>query len=176
MQGMSCNTEKLPHSHLGVVRIDEGLMILSSSLVKEFARRSQTLQCNKIGDQTIAIWIYEMAKTIDITWFHDKRIFHTPSVSTVLDIFLSRSEICCTFLSLHGACVNETVQLHEVYMKEQKGDYKIPEIFDKCPNRTPEFDWNAFKTSNLHSVPVLCKTKPVWSIKERFAGRESLLR
>ena len=120
-------------------------MILSSSLVKEFVRRSQTLQCNKIGDQTIAIWIYEMAKTVDITWFHDKRIFHTPSVSTVLDIFLSRSEICSTFLSLHGAYVNETVQLHEVYMKEQKGDYKIPEIFDKCPIRTPEFDWDAFK-------------------------------
>ena len=151
-------------------------MILSASLVKEFVRRSQILHCNKIGDQTIAIWIYEIAKTINITWFHDKRVFHTPSVSRVLDSFLNRSEICNTFLSLHGAYVNVAVQLHEVYMKEQKGDYSIPDTFDKCPNRTPEFDWNAFKTANLHSVPVLCKTKPVWSFKKSFAGRESLLR
>ena len=152
-------------------------MILGADLIKELVARQDSLMCQKTGGQTIALWVYELAKIMDITWFGDPRIFHKPAVSTVMESFLNRTEICQTYLSLHGAYSLEMLQLHDIYLKDMKHNvvafksYSIKEVRDKCPNRSLTFNYNAFKYSSVYAVPRLCNTKPTWSTG-RFTGRE----
>ena len=152
-------------------------MILGADLIKEFVGRQNSLMCQKTGGQTIALWVYELAKSINITWFGDSRIFHKPAVSTIMEKFLDRTEICQTYLSLHGAYSLEMLQLHDIRLKDIKysivafNNYSIKEVRDKCPDRSLTFNYNAFKGSSVYSLPRLCNTKPTWTTGP-FAGRE----
>ena len=162
----------LLHCISGIVRIDEGLMILSADLVHEFLRDKDKLLCHKYGDQAMAMWIYRSMKREPVTWFGDARVHHDPPASFLFE-FRQRKEICHTYLSLHGSYPTEMREFMRIIEKERRNfgtDYTIPPIVDVCPFRRENFNWDMM-TGQFHTRPRPCKDEPIWVSKHVYRGR-----
>lgn len=165
------------HCHRGVVRVDEAWLMLSRSIVTEIMakRANQSLLCSPYGDQAVAMWINNCKQ--NVTYFMDnKRIVHKSAGEN--PIFF-RTDICATYLSLHGAYPRAMKQfwlLSEILRKKKKQtiNYTIPQItsFSRLCPFSPIFDYKAF-IPEYQFEPKLCHLHPQWSVsKNRHGGRE----
>ncbi|PFX18065.1 Beta-1,3-galactosyltransferase 6 [Stylophora pistillata] len=155
----------------GLVRIDEGFLLLSGDLVLEFTSKRDKLLCHPFGDQTIAIWINDVQ---DVIFFHDPRIFH--DVSAKVPEFKSLSKMCLKYISLHGSYLHEMLIYWETSSKENHSTYWVPSIqpiSNLCPLST-HFDWRAMGGPPYGYEPKPCVLKPLWDIGSMHRGRNMM--
>ena len=155
----------------GLVRVDEGFLILSSDLVHEFMARKETLLCHPFGDQTVALWINDAN---NVTFFHDPRVYH--EVTSLKPEFKVQKEICQTYLSLHGAYLHEMLTYWDIVLKENRTQFWIPSVeplSDICP-LSKRFDWRAMQGPPYGWEPKPCSLNPVWDIGEMHRGRNMM--
>ena len=100
-------------------------------MITEFVQRSDSLQCDQSGSITIAIWVYELMKTIPVEIYGD----NTRISSYNREKFNYRDEICHTFLSLHDLEEDEMVNIHDIAMNEQHQIYQKVDLKDMCPEK-----------------------------------------
>ena len=155
----------------GLVRVDEGFLMLSKDLVHEFLSNKSNLMCHPFGDQQIALWMNNVA---DGVYFHDPRVIH--EITAQIVEFKHLPEICHTYLALHGTYLHEMLTYWEITQKEKRDDYWVPSIerySDVCPlNRT--FDWRAIGGPPYGWEPQPCALEPVWNIYHIHRGRTGM--
>eukprot|EP00795_Rhopilema_esculentum_P006319 gene6319-11746_t len=163
------------HCNEGIVRIDEGMMILTADLIEEFLRNREKLMCHKYGDQAVAMWVYNSMKKKPVTWFGDPRVHHDPPASFLYE-FKRREEICHTFISLHGSYPTDMRDFQKVIERERRqlgADYTVPPVADFCPYRRDYFNWQSLR-GQFYAKPVPCKDEPIWVTKmTEYQGRMS---
>lgn len=155
----------------GLVRIDEGFLILAGDLVREFMRKKDDLLCHPFGDQTIALWMNDADNTI---YFHDPRIYH--DVTAHIPEFKSLKEVCGTYLSLHGSYLHEMLLYWQIALKSNHSSYWVPSIqpiSNLCP-LTTHFDWRAMGGPPYGWEPKPCRLKPVWNLGNMHRGRNMM--
>lgn len=155
----------------GLVRIDEGFLLLSEDLVLEFTRKRNKLLCHPFGDQTVAIWMNDVKNVI---FFHDPRIFH--DVSAKVPEFKSFDKMCLKYISLHGSYLHEMLLYWETSSKENHSTFWVPSIqpiSNLCPLST-RFDWRAMGGPPYGYEPKPCVLKPLWDIGSMHRGRNMM--
>ena len=153
----------------GLVRVDEGFLILSSDFIHEFLAKKRDLLCHLFGDQTIALWMNE-AK--DVIFFHDPRVYH--HVSANAPDFKVQREICQSYLGVHGSYLSEMLRYWEIASKESVTEYLVPPIQplgELCPLST-YFDWREMTSALYGQEPKPCRLKPVWHLGNMHRGRQ----
>ena len=154
-------------SFLGAVAIDEGFIIMSSDLIKNFLSKiNTTLLCHPFGGQNIGIWLNGM----NVTRFGDnKRLFHLRFESKVKAS--KRTEICHTALGIHRSYPEEMRLYWRIYQKEDKNvSYEIPKISFPC-RLPPGLNYKVmFK--KYFAKPKLCRDNPIRDRGEYFKGRQ----
>lgn len=155
----------------GLVRVDEGFLILSADLVLEFMSRKDKLLCHPFGDQTIAIWMNDVKNVI---YFHDPRIFH--DVTAHIPEFKLLQEVCGTYISLHGSYLHEMLIYWKSASKDNQSTYWVPSIqpiSNLCPLST-RFDWRVMGGPPYGWEPKPCVLKPLWNIGSMHRGRNMM--
>ncbi|KAL9970379.1 hypothetical protein ACROYT_G022743 [Oculina patagonica] len=155
----------------GLVRVDEGFLILSADLVLEFMSKKDDLLCHPFGDQTIAIWMNDVKNVI---YFHDPRIFH--DVTAHIPEFKSIREVCGTYISLHGSYLHEMLIYWNIASKGNHSTYWVPSIqpiSNICPLST-RFDWRAMGGPPYGWEPKPCVLKPLWNLGSMHRGRNMM--
>ena len=118
-------------------------------MITEFVERSDSLQCDQSGSITIAIWVYELMKTIPVEIYGD----NTRISSYNLEKFNYRDEVCHTFLSIQGLEEDEMVIIHDIAMNEQNQIYQQVDLKDMCSKKTDS-------TLNKTDIQSLIKRLP----------------
>ena len=148
--------------------------MISSDIADNFFSNRDKLLCHKSGDIAFAMWIYDIMKTKNITWFADnKRIHHHPPASERMDFFKKRTEICHTYISIHGCNETDMKILHTIIKRERtyvKTNYTIPPIVDSCRFPRSTFRWDIF-IKKFYAKPKPCKDNPTWSKAAEYKGR-----
>lgn len=155
----------------GLVRVDEGFLILSADLIQEFMSRKDQLLCHPFGDQTIAIWMNDVKHVI---YFHDPRIFH--DVTAHIPEFKLLQEVCGTYISLHGSYLHEMLIYWKSASKDNQSTYWVPSIqpiSNLCPLST-RFDWRAMGGPPYGWEPKPCVLKPLWNLGSMHRGRNMM--
>ena len=155
----------------GLVRIDEGFLILARDLVQEFMSKKDGLLCHPFGDQTVALWMNDVKNVI---YFHDPRIYH--DVTAQIPEFKSLQEVCSTYISLHGSYLHEMLLYWETASKNNYSTYWVPSIqpiSNLCPLST-HFDWRAMKGPPYGWEPKPCVLKPLWNLGSMHRGRNMM--
>ena len=85
----------------GMIRIDEGFMILTHDLLKEILdKRNTTLMCSMYGDQSVPLWMED--SRFRVTWYPDNtRIEHR--AEGYLKGEYASPEVCDTYIAVHRA-------------------------------------------------------------------------
>ncbi|XP_031574723.1 beta-1,3-galactosyltransferase 6-like isoform X2 [Actinia tenebrosa] len=143
----------------GQVRVDEGFLILSSDLVKEFVSKKDSLLCHPYGDQAVAIWLNNRT---DITRFHDPRVIH--DVTAHNPQFKRANELCNTYLSLHGSYLHENLIYWDIVQKERPQVW-LPSIqpFEEVCKFGTHFDWRKMGGYPYEWEPKPCSSNPTWN-------------
>ena len=83
-----------------MVIMDEGFLIISVDLAREFIKRNNSLCCSPFGDQMIAMWINRLEhKGYDVTYFPDNsRLMHYRKY-----LKNEQSDMCRKILGVHQA-------------------------------------------------------------------------
>lgn len=166
------------HCEPGIVRVDEGFMILSRDLIDEFLLRlNSTLLCSAFGDQAVANWIQESTKGEEIIYFLDNsRIIHQEVTSYMGNKYLIPN-ICNTYLGLHGTYPDYMRKYWKLYTDEKYTygrAYTIPEIkpFEYICEHSKDFNFEVFEPP-YYSERKLCKYNPTFKgSDEQYLGRE----
>ena len=155
----------------GLVRVDEGFLVLSSDLIHAFLAKKKELLCHPFGDQTVAIWMNDIK---DVIFFHDPRVYH--EVTSLKPEFKSQREICQTYLSLHGSYLHEMLTYWEIASKENATRFWVPSVQPLshiCPLST-YFDWRAMHGPPYGWEPKPCGLNPVWDLGDMHRGRNMI--
>jgi len=164
------------HCEPGIVRVDDGFMILSRDIIEEvLGRLNTTLVCSAFGDQAVASWIQESSK--DIIYFLDNsRIIHQEVTSYMGNKYLIPN-ICNTYLGLHGTYPDYMRKYWKLYIDEHHAygrDYSIPAItpFEYACEHSKDFNFEVFEPP-YYSERKLCKYNPTFKgSNEQYLGRE----
>jgi len=157
------------HCVKSAVRIDEGFMIISRSLFDIFMEKYDTLVCHKLGDQAIALWLVEIQKSTNVTFFQDSRIYHEEA--SYSDEIKNTTNICNKYLSLHGTYHKEMKMFHEKFEEDYNKSYVITPITKKCTLSTKTFNFSYFK-GRWFGTTKPCRDKPLWNKDKVFLSRE----
>jgi len=160
------------HCKENATRVDEGIMIFGRDLFDLLMERFNTLLCHKIGGQAVGLWMMELQKTKEITFFQDTRIYY--ELASYNENIMSKTEICHEYLSLHGAYPNEMATLHGKYENEKntnKKPYEVIPVSKQCIYSTKVFDLHQFH-HKWFAEPVPCSEKPIWNDIKVYPGRE----
>ncbi|KAK3748480.1 hypothetical protein QZH41_017558 [Actinostola sp. cb2023] len=156
----------------GQVRMDEGFLILSSDLVKEFVHKKDTLLCHPFGDQTVAIW---MNNRTDVTRFHDPRVIHEVTAHNAQ--FRASKDICSMYLSLHGSYLHEHLIYWDIAVKNEQTEHWVPSIqpFEEVCKLGTYFDWTKMGGPPYTWEPKPCSENPTWNtVYKMYLGRNSM--
>lgn len=166
------------HCEPGIVRVDEGWMILSSDIIDEILERANTsLMCHPYGDQAVAHWLQE--SELDIIYFMDnRRIIHQEVTSRMGNKYLV-PDICQRYLGLHGTYPDYMRKywalITDKANKQKYGrHYKIRPIkpFEELCFHDKTFSFQLFDDP-YYAEPKPCKDNPVFINTDRpFEGRE----
>jgi len=154
------------------VRIDDGFMIISRSLFDIFMERYDTLVCHKYADQAIGLWLVNIQKSTNVTFFQDTRIYHKEA--SYSDKIKNTKDICHKYLTLHGTYHKEMKMFHEKFEKDRNNSnklYVITPITKECPLSTNTFNLTFFPRKWLGTTEP-CRDKPLWSNEKVYLGRE----
>ena len=160
------------HCYPGILRVDEGWMILTRDIVDEaLSKLNTTLICHPFGDQAVSLWIED--SKINVTWFWDPRIIH--SDINHRNKYL-KPGICRDLMGIHAIYPKLMHNLWNIMEKDNKNEksYHIPRIerFSNQCKFSKKFDWKAF-SDGYRFRPKLCKDNPNWNITDgQFIGRE----
>ena len=152
--------------HSGIVRVDEGWHLTSSDVVGEFVAKKDTNLCHPFGDQAFSLWLNDMQGMI---YFADnKRVYH--GVAARNPGLLHRSEVCHSFISLHGSYPKEMLSFWQIASKEESGSYVLPPVEDNC-RLSKTMRWKTFG-GFYYAVPKPCRDNPIWQKGNMYSGRQ----
>ncbi|XP_032236458.1 hydroxyproline O-galactosyltransferase GALT4 [Nematostella vectensis] len=90
------------HCNQGVVRIDEGFLIVDNEFVRELISRNTSLVCHPYGDIAVRIWVDQFQQDrMKISFFADNpRLVHQRSGLGDHDL---SADLCSKFMGIHQA-------------------------------------------------------------------------
>jgi len=151
-----------------LVRIDEGFMIISRDLFDTMMDRYDTLMCHKHGGVAVAMWLVDIQKSVNVSYFQDDGRIPYSSAKA------SERNLCHKYLDLHRTYPNDMRVFHqrvEEERKEKKLSYFISPLKNDC-----QFSTKTFKSNNIvgkaFATPMLCIEKPLWNDIKVWLGSE----
>ena len=164
------------HCIPGMVRVDEGFLILSQDVILEILGKvNDSLLCHPYGGQAVGHWMLQ--SSINMTYFMDNdRLIH--GTTSYMGSRYLVPDICIKYLGLHGTYSDYMHKYWDLYTDRKNilqygRKYEILPIvpfYNKC--KTKAFDFNNFNPP-YRATPKLCKNNPVFNGSgESFAGRE----
>jgi len=156
------------HCEVGITWIDESFMIFSHDIIHNFLSQNEsTMLCHPHADQQIGLWLNNVPTK---TYFHDKRLHHDPPASFAPH-FVNITNVCDSYLGLHGTYVNKMRYFGENANDTAKDAHPMPNFSTLC--RTTAFDHTKF-SAPFRFDPKPCKDNPSWDLERKmFVGREN---
>ena len=144
------------HCEAGITWVDEAFVIFSNDVIHKFVAQDENKTlCHPFADQQIGLWMESLPKR----YFHDPRLHHDPPAS-FLPKFQNMSNVCDSYLGIHGTYVEEMRAFGKNDNDGPKDAMPTPDFSTHC--KTTRFDHRVF-LPKYRFDPRPCRENPSWN-------------